>query len=298
MKPVVRTAVATGLAAILVVVPVATDTVSHADPGPVPASAADGDDRAPAPKSVSRRYGGWAVEQDSWNQTVRITFRGRAADVVGARTGQDAPECQKVGLTTRAGKLVRQGRSDFWVLPERGRYVLTYAQDCVFGDASSGDDPTPPYRRALSVQLLKVRTHRLAPGAERLSLPVSRAYVDVAELRLTGKRPVAVQAAAHVEQGLLTGEFDRIVTPTSTAPARAVGQVVDGDQCLERAPVTIKRGRQMTGSTYYVGADGLYPVAVPLHCDGDARRHVSARGDTYWFFNEERPLEVEAIHVR
>ena len=98
--------------------------------------------------------------------------------------------------------------------------------------------------------------------------------------------------------GQLTGELDRIVTPTSTTPVRKVGRLVDGDGCRERAPVTITRGERLSGSTYYVGADGLHPVAAPLFCDRDARRHVTARGDTYWFFNEERPLEVEAVRLR
>lgn len=296
MKRLLRVATVTGLAALLAVVTAATGTVSHAEVGP--ASASDRDHRAPAVKSVFRRYGGWAVEQAAWNQTVKITFRGRRGDVVGARTGVDAPECQQVGLATGAGRLVRQGRSDFWVLPELGRYVLTYTQDCVFGAAGSGDDPTPPHQRALSVQLLKVRTHRLVPDDGLMTLPVRRGYVDVAELRLRGKRPVEVRALAYVEQGLLTGEFDRIVTPTSTVPVRRVGQVVDGDECFERAPVTITRGRPMTGSTYYVGADGLYPVAAALRCDRDARRHVAARGDIFWLFNEERALEVEVVRLR
>lgn len=301
MKHLSRAATATGpavlVAALLAVFPT-TGTIANADPGPSAASVSAGDARAPAARRVFRRYGGRAVRQAAWKQTVKITFRGRADDVVGARTGAGTPGCQRVRLATRAGTLVRQARSDFWVLPERGRYVLTYEQDCVFGD-TGGDDPAPPYRRALSVQLLKVRTHRLAPGDGLLTLPVERGYVDVAELRLAGRRPVSVEVTNHPEQGLLGGEINRIITPSSTPPVRAVGQVVDGDQCSEKSPLTIEAGERVTGSTYYLGADGLY--AEPgrtLFCDRDARYHVAERGDTFWFFNEERPLELEAARLR
>lgn len=304
MKDILRGVSSGTLAAVLAVALAATGTTAVADPGPGSPSASDGEHRAPTVKTVFRRYGGWAVEQDAWDQTVTIAFRGRSGDTVGARTdadpssGDDAVECQQVELTTRAGGSVRQGRSDFWTLPRRGRYVMTYTQDCWLGGNSSGDSDEPARRQAVSVQLLKVRTHGLVPGEGILTLPVSRAYVDVAELRLTGKRLVAVDAAAYVAEGRLAGEFDRIITPNSIAPVRAVGQVVDGDGCFDRAPVTITQGRAMTASTYYVGADGLYPVASPLSCDRDARRYVAERGDTFWFFNEERPLEVEAVRLR
>lgn len=301
MKHVLHAVIASGLAALvaalLAALP-ATGTIAHADGGPAATSVSDGDARAPAVKRVFRRYGGRAVRQATWNQTVRITFRGRADDVVGVRSGADAPGCQEVRLATRAGTVVRQARSDFWVLPERGRYVLTYEQDCVFGD-TGGDDPGLPYRRSLAVQLLKVRTHRLAPGDGLLTLPVKRGYVDVAELRLAGRRPVSVAVTNHPDQGLLGGEIDRIITPSSTPPVRAVGQAVDGDQCSEKSPLTIEAGERVTGSTYYLGADGLY--AEPgrtLICDRDARYHVAERGDTFWFFNEERPLELEAARLR
>ena len=308
MKSFQRAAVVMCQSVLLAAVPVAAGT--HAGAGAETASASasssssDGDHRAPTVKSVFRRYGGGRVRQDAWNQTVRIAFRGRSGDVVGARTeadlssGDDGLECQQVRLATRADDLVRQARSDFWTLPRRGRYVLTYTQDCLLGENTSGDSYEVAHRQALSVQLLKVRTHRLVPGKGVLTLPVDRAYVDVAELRLSGQRRVEIRAAAYPEQGKLAGEFDRIVTPRSTAPVREVGQVVDGDECFEQAPVTIARGRRLTGSTIYVGADGPYPVATQLWCNRDSSQHVAERGDTFWFFNEERPLEVEVVRLR
>lgn len=299
-----RAGALTGLTLLLAVAPAAAGMHDGGGSGMASASAWDGDHRTPPLKSVFRRYGGGAVRQDAWNQPVRIAFRGRGGDVVGARTdadpssGEDVIGCQRIRLATGAGDRVRQGRSDFWTLPRRGRYVLTYTQDCWLGGNSSGDSDEPAHRRAVSVQLLKVRTHPLVPGEGMLTMPVSRAYVDVAEVRLTGRRPIVVDAAAYVAEGKLSGEFDRIITSSSISPVRAVGQVVDSDGCFDRAPVTIKRGKPLIGSTYQGGADGLYPVAAPLVCDRDARRHVAKRGDTFWFFNEERPLAVEALRLR
>jgi len=301
MKDIRRALSVIGLAASLVVAAAASSAPVNADPGAFLLSEVE--HRAPAVKSVVRRYGGTSVRQDAWDQVVKIAFRGRAGDVVGARTRidtvdrVDATACQHVRLTTRAGDVVRQGRSELWSLPATDRYVVTYRQECVFGP-TSGDGAGSAYTSRLAVQLLKVRTHQLRPGDGLLTLPVKRGYVDVAELRLTSTLPVVVRALADVAQGQLTGEIDRIVTPSATAEVRKVGQVVDGDECNERAPLTLQVGERLTGSVYYAGANGLDAEPAPLHCDRDARFHVAERGDTFWFFNQERPLEVEALRSR
>lgn len=250
----------------------------------VPTQAAPDDDR-PQVKTVNRSYGGKVV-QNSWEQRLRIRFRGAKGDLVALRSYPDVmdPTCETAVLRRLdSGRKVVQLHADLWRLPASARYVVSYRHECFLNDANDAGPEDLSIRTGIFVS--KVVTHELVPGGPAIHLPLDRRALHAAVLTLSDTRAVQVTSES--------GGFERHVVASSLVPEAGPGDAFDTWSCPLWAPVVVQAG---WGIAHHAPRIGGGTELTEVSCRGEGG-HVPSVGESVWFLSPRRGTVATAAYV-